>query len=592
MIKNKLSTLIALPSIGSAFFGLVIFLFFAVIYPYHLHFQEQYQFFIYTSDYFLSFIQRPGGLADYLGSFLVQFYFYSWSGALIIASLLVLLQVLIYRIIFIFVSGSHSLSLPISFIPAVLYWALLTNEDYLLGGLIALIIISILIALYIRLPHFWWKVLLVFSLTPFFYWMIGGVIFFFVLFVLLHELSIKKHRPFFLIIFGLLSFCLIFIVAIAAKKILGLMYPTSFLLMGVRYFRYPSILPVMVGAIALLTVLIPFYIHYFIGRFHKYHLGILVFHWFLLLGGSSALIYLSSDMDKEEIMSYDFNVRMQRWKKIVDMADKKTPSSPITVACLNMALAKTGLIGDKIFSYYQNGTQGLIPDFNKDYLSSSVNSEIYYHLGMINTAQRYAFEAMEALPDYQKSVRSIKRLAETSLINGNYRLSKKYLYMLCHTTYYKKWATLVLEYIDDEVFIDSHAEWGQLRRFKPVESFLFSEHEKDMMLGLLFTHNPNNKLSFDYLMAYCLLNKDLTHFAQYFPIGAHLFPQTIPKHYQEAIFMYTELSTNKTDLNKLFINNLIRRRFMQYARIYNNSDKEKQILKKEFDDTFWYYLHF
>ncbi|KAA6305365.1 hypothetical protein EZS27_042983, partial [termite gut metagenome] len=42
---------------------------------------------------------------------------------------------------------------------------------------------------------------------------------------------------------------------------------------------------------------------------------------------------------------------------------------------------------------------------------------------MINTAQSFAFEAMEVIPDYQKSVRCIKRLAETNLINSQYEVA-------------------------------------------------------------------------------------------------------------------------------------------------------------------------
>ena len=83
---------------------------------------------------------------------------------------------------------------------------------------------------------------------------------------------------------------------------------------------------------------------------------------------------------------------------------------------------------------------------------------------------------MEALPDHQKSVRAIKRQAETNLIEGRYELSKKYLKLLQHTLYYSRWATLVLDLIDDEDAINSHPQWGAIRKMKPANNFMFSDH--------------------------------------------------------------------------------------------------------------------
>ena len=59
---------------------------------------------------------------------------------------------------------------------------------------------------------------------------------------------------------------------------------------------------------------------------------------------------------------------------------------------------------------------------------------------MINDAQRFAFEAMEAIPNFRKSGRCLKRLAETNLINGQYEVAAKYLRILSKTLFYKDWA--------------------------------------------------------------------------------------------------------------------------------------------------------
>ena len=69
--------------------GIGVFLFWYVGYPHALSYQEQYQLFLWTGDYFWERVSLPGGLADWLGEFIVQFYYVEWLGALLLALLFV-----------------------------------------------------------------------------------------------------------------------------------------------------------------------------------------------------------------------------------------------------------------------------------------------------------------------------------------------------------------------------------------------------------------------------------------------------------------------------------------------------------------------
>ena len=78
-----------------------------------------------------------------------------------------------------------------------------------------------------------------------------------------------------------------------------------------------------------------------------------------------------------------------------------------------------------------------------------------------------------------------------------------------------------------------------------TEDFLFSENEKDMMLGLLLVHNKNNRLAFEYLLAYTLLNRDIASFLKYYPIGKNMGYAVIPRSYQEAlVYVWTQSHPN------------------------------------------------
>ena len=80
-------------------FALAIYLFWWLAYPHALSYQEQYQLFLFTGDYFLERIGVAGGLADYIGEFITQFHYIPWLGALLLALLFLTLQQLTWRVI-------------------------------------------------------------------------------------------------------------------------------------------------------------------------------------------------------------------------------------------------------------------------------------------------------------------------------------------------------------------------------------------------------------------------------------------------------------------------------------------------------------
>ncbi|MDD3359579.1 MAG: DUF6057 family protein, partial [Parabacteroides sp.] len=262
------------------------------------------------------------------------------------------------------------------------------------------------------------------------------------------------------------------------------------------------------------------------------------------------------------------------------------------VASLNLALCQKGVMGDRMFHYMQNGTEGLLPMFDRDYLLPMMVGEIYYHLGLINTAQRFAFEGMEAIPDYKKSARCIKRLAETNLINGTYDIARKYLLILQNTLFYRDWATETLTYLGDEAKINAHPEWGKLRKYRPKEDFLFSEDQQDVMLGILIQQEPTNRMAYEYLMAYYLLKKDLQHFMQYLSLGNAIQYSSMPVSYQEAALYVWGLQS--TDLNNIPfpVSNLVKQRMQTYAGIYTSRSDAEAYLQKQFSDTYWFYFHY
>lgn len=569
--------------------GLVVFWFFAFLYPFHLNYQEQYQMFLFSADYFLKFLAKPGGVSDYIGDFFTQFYFYSWVGAIILAVMLVVLQRAVW-----FISkrlGANPAFIPLTLITSLLYWSLLCDENYLLGGLIVMLIVSGFIAAFLLIKPVKIRLGFVLVSIPVLYWIAGGAFVLLPLFALAFEAKNRNLKVAHLSIFALVSVALSYAIPTLCK-LEFLQYPLRQVWIGTNYFRFPVSLPISVGIVGLLLLVIPFLLHYLSSVVKTANSKIILAgQLVVLVFGGYFFINHSVDMGKEEVMAYDFNCRMRKWDRVIAMAENKTPTTPLSVTCLNLALAKEDLLGERMFNYYQNGVGGLMPDFVRDYTIPMIAGEVYYHLGFINTAQRFAFEAMEALPDYQKSVRSVMRLAETNIINGNYEVAGKYLGLLQKTFYYKAWATNATKTMKDEKLIAQHPEWGWLRRCRTQEDFLFSEGEKDMMLGVVFRQNSENRMAFEYLMAYTLLTKDMKHFLQYFPLGESLKYRAIPKSYQEALYYaWSKTNTDPTKDIPYPVNVATKQRFMAFQKAPGQMNSGSG--KNEFSDTYWYYLYF
>lgn len=217
-----------------------------------------------------------------------------------------------------------------------------------------------------------------------------------------------------------------------------------------------------------------------------------------------------------ELLDYDMMVRANRWDKIIQKAERQQPDLPMSVCATNLALGMTNQLGDRAGNFFQNGTEGLIPPFVKEPFISLTTAEVYFQLGLVNTAQRFYFEAMEAAPNYAKSCRCIRRLAETNLINGQYVVARKYLNLLKKTFFYKKWAQRTLDMIDKgEDAINNHPLYGRTRKMMLDKDFFFSEAEIDKICGWLLMHNHDNVLAMQYMLMFPLLENNYNKFAQY-----------------------------------------------------------------------------
>ena len=100
-------------------------------------------------------------------------------------------------------------------------------------------------------------------------------------------------------------------------------------------------------------------------------------------------------------------------------------------------------------------------------------------------------------------------------------------------------------------------------------------------------------MAYEYLMAYCLLTKDMEHFMQYVPLGASLNYKAIPNSYQEAL-VYVWEKTNSDPAKEIpySISPLTMQRMKAFERVSPGQSNPDPAAFNAFTNTYWYYFQF
>ena len=555
------------PLLLTLVFGLVVFLFWRILYPFALTYQEQLQLFLFDGDYFCGRMAEPGGFARYVAEFLMQFYNSVTIGALIIAVLYMLVQRLTWRLM-----GSDSYYVW-SFIPVIMLWYAMGDESVMLTYVVALLM-ALSAALAWRLVQLvrlvrlgkLVRLALVLVTIPLLYWLIGPMVLLVAVLMMPWAVAVPA---------------LVYALALILLSAHYLPFPMLRVVLGISYYRIPETMPYMLMAIPVVIWIMALFIKKlpqpkpWVACVQALVVAVLV-----LVPKAFGF-----DARKYDLIEYDYLVRIGDWKGVIAKAEKRMPDLPMSVSATNLALGMTNQLGDRAFNFYQRGSEGLLPKFERNFATSQLTGEIYFNLGLVNTAQRFAFESMEAIPNYNKSARVVKRLAETNLINGQYEVARKYLQMLEKTIFYRPWAQRTMAMLGDEKAIDAHPLYGKLRQYRLQEDFLFSDRELDKICGLLFMHNQQNQMAVQYLLMMPLLDRDIPRFMSYVKVVQNRIGYN-PQHCQEGIaFAFMQ---QRQQPPKGAVSPFVLQQMNDFAQTYSN-DKSAAGLNR-FRNTAWYYL--
>ena len=579
----------------SLLFGVAVVIFWSVPYMSGLCFQEQYQMFLFDIGYFLERIVLPGGLADYISEFLVQFYYMPVLGGTIIALLLMSIQAISWGLMKQYGMKAVFPGYLLSFVPSIVLWCAMGDQNLLLSFVVALSGALLMGWIHNRFHNRLVKVVFELVSTALVYWFLGPVVFLYAALMIGDTLMKGKQNGHILSSLGYSACLLILTIAWILLTTQSLQYPLYRIFSGLNYYRYPGTVSPLPLGVMIWTVVVVFFGmvpdgHAWIKKLQQSKV-VMALAYVLVIVASWFGIKASFDAMTYDLIDYDFLVRTEQWDKIIEKAEKKPATTPLSVSCVNLALSQKGMLADRLFEFYQNGGEGLFPTFTRDMISPVSTAEIFFRLGMVNDAERYMFEAQEAIPNYRKSARLTRRIIECEIINGNYKVAAKLLRRLQKTLFYRNWANQMMALLGNEKAINRHPVYGKLRKYREKkQDFLFSDREMDQMLGLLFLNDNHNKMAYEYLMCYELLQRNMEKFVQYYPLGRFVGYDHIPRSFQEILIgnwmkTHSDPRTIPYSVDAQNVNNTL-----NFIQLYMQNPKNPQLGQQPYVSNAWYYM--
>ena len=571
--------------------GIVLFIVLAVYLQatsrFHFFYVEQLQLFQFSGDYLSERLCRPGGLALLTGEFLTQFYATPYVGAVVTAGLLTTAGLLMRSLLR---QLNPSRELPLLYLLPSLGLLLAQYDfNYLTQGTVAYLLALASLRGWAGLGERR-RLGVALLIVPLLFAAAGSVAMLFAFCTLLFELLCTPRRVFPAILIPAEA------VLLAVGSVWGLAvtdYRFAFLPDG----YYHPILRAPVS-VYLAWIALPFGLvgaRYWwrspvASRKRAIGEGIVQLALFGAIAGWSVPRY--DDHNAYPLKELDYYARTEQWERIVRRCEGPL-NNYLYLNYLNRALAERGELADRMFTFDQRGTMGLLIPWNKTFSVSTLLSDIYFTLGEVALAQEMAFEGYTTVIG-AGNPRNLQRLIQTNLIFGAYPVAEKYISILERTYAYRDWAKRHRAFLYDDKAVEADPLLGMKRTGLPRESDLAGIRGLDKDLLARAEAHPGQPLPIQFVGSLYLLTKDMQAFQvlvdRYY--GTPALP-TLPVAFQEAVLLLNEKTPDKW--KQYAISDATKVRFAAFRKMvaqYRGDSRLPFLLRQSFGESYWSYFIF
>lgn len=574
-----------LPYLTFFFTTLIYLVFFA---GYIFFYQEKSSLFIFSCDFLKENLIQPGGLLIWSGKFLSTFFYYPVAGALIISGTLTLIVFLVSGIIRLSTANNVTI---IPFIIGAALFCIQTDYRFLIYnnvGLLLQLVFFYLAIRYLTAARGWIPVII----SPLLYFITGGFVsIFLMLLTIWFALDNKKNGW---IKIGAL-WCLSLLIFYISEEFLFfqtgktlLVFPFSKLNIGSQTILFLSVTFIL----SLLPLIARIRFH-FPGklRINKTSeviiISSLVFITLVVIG------FTRIDKKGQQYFQVEKLFYQNKFDEIIAYNTTNIPTNYLTIFLNNIALCERDKLDDMLFHFPQSA------DGRTLFLKWEMVGEVlkrggyfYYTIGMNNEAHRWAFENMVMKGH---SPEGLKMLIKTELINGNYKVASKYISLLEKTLFYRNEAKTFEKLLFNDQAVKTDPELGGKKQNRLESDFFSITDDPYINIERILATDSLNRKAFEYKLAFMLLKKNTQGIVDMLPEFDRYGYRNLPVPVEEAIVSFSALNRKRILIpENIEINRNTVLRWNQFFAVFqqygNDPKKAEPALKKQFGNTFWYYV--
>jgi hypothetical protein len=591
MLKRfKLKNIPFLAALPYLVFFTASFIYFSFFADYVLFYQEKSSLFIFSSDFLKENLHQPGGLLIWIGKLVTSFFYYPFTGGLVVALILTLIVLTVSAIIRI-ISGNNSTVFPLLTGVALFYFQ--TDYRFLIDNNIGLLISLSFFLLAIRSRSTWsgWIPVL---LIPIAYFATCGFTWVYLIMLTLY-FAFGKEKKSWIKIASMWSFS--FLIFYLSKQYLFfqtektlLTFPFTDLNPGSQEKIFIPVALVLSSLPVISRIKIKLPARIIISESVKI---ISVSTLFALILFSVGMVRF--DKKTDQYFHVEKLFYQNKFDELISYNFAHHPTNSLTIFLNNIALCETNKLNDLLFSFPQSR------DGNTLFLKWEMVGEIlrrggyfYYTVGMINEAHRWAFENMVMKGH---SPEGLKMLIRTELINGNYNVASRYISILKKTLFYRKEAIYFEKLLFNDAAINADRELGEKKRTRLKSDFFSITDDPYINIGRILATDSLNKKAFEYRLAFLLLQKDYKAIENELPSFSRYGFTRFPVHIEEAIVALEVLRDGTPpNLGTIQLSLEAQNRWTQYLTVFqkygNDLKAAEPALRKQFGNTFWYYVFY
>ena len=567
----------------------ILFIWFAFAGDYILFFQEKSSLFITSGEYFNEKFWQPGGFLVCLSGLLTSLYFYPVPGSLVISGTIALISYLTYRSIFLMTGKSER------FYPAIIFLMLFlinTWYTFFLINTLGLLLQVLAFMLLMKTRNFFSGWLFV-IIAPVWYFLTGGfcwiLIFMYTMQMLLSgKGSLLKVT---LAWIALLMSWFIFYKFIFFDSLLNLMFqPLTLQVKGPTGILFLMIIILMIFLPLVARIRIPLPGLRDMGDTSKKIIG-----YALMFGLIVMACVFKYDKKMKQYCTVEKLFYERKFNDIIAYNLKNPSTNSLTLFYNNIALAEEGELNDMMFSFHQSN------DGRTLFLKWEMVTEIlkrggyfYYTTGMINEANRWAFENMVMTGHTPEG---LTMLIKTELIGGKYAMASKYISLLKKTIFYRREAVRFEKFLFNDAAVESDKELGAKRRTRLKPDFFTITDDPFINVERINITDSLNRKAFEYFIAYLLLKKDYNNLSSSLSRFDELGYTRLPSHVEEAVLAISTMNNGVNPYNgKLSISGKTADRWTKFLTVFqqygNNLQAAEPALRKQFGNTYWYWIFY